>query len=268
MQLHFTIGLPGSGKTDWAKKQQNCYVINMDRYSIDVKNKEFIIKSVTDDINRTLVFNEKCSIIVDGLFSNCQDIYDIISNIKNIYIKYIDNVYVHYWKPDIEMCLFNDAYRRTISAAMTIKNMIITKPTDLELSALKINADNEVMLVEHEVERKPEYVVFFKDRNISTEEIVIKSEAWKVSGNRRNCWGEDHQVETESPVEFTEYDEIVNKVWPGITHMEYKRMFDYCVQTESNYEMDYYGGCIYYQYYSVDLRILHYYINENMKKYE
>lgn len=265
MELHFTIGLPGSGKTDWAKKQ-NCYIVDVDDCLINAINKESVIKSVTDRINSKLYYERHCKIIVDGLFSNCQQIYDIISNIKNS--KCIDKVYVHYWKPDIETCLFNDTYRRTISAAVTIKNMTINKPTDSELSALKINDETIVELVEHEVKRKPDFIVFFKDKNVDIEEFIIKSEAWKVSGNWRNCWGDDHQVEAESPVEFTEYDEIINKVWPDITHIEYKRMFDDCVQTESNYETDYYQGTINYEYYSVNLESLHYYINEKMKKYE
>lgn len=82
---------------------------------------------------------------------------------------------------------------------------------------------------------------------------VINSERWSNGGNWVNYMGNSSSVSPESPKEFDELDEILNKICPDITYLQYKKLHKQCVTLKTEDEHDYYGGSISYSWWSCNV---------------
>ena len=85
----------------------------------------------------------------------------------------------------------------------------------------------------------------------------LKSDRWSNGGTWGNYWGDSGSIAAETPKEFIEFDELLEKLCPNITFLQYKRVRELCVTCESDYENDYYSGREEYSYWVCDLKQLH-----------
>ena len=268
--LHLTMGLPGCGKTSWAKelsknneshwnRGEKPYHIEYDEIrESNYGTKRTVIEQFKDRIQHIVKNYET---IADSFISNTDG---VISILEMIDLRYIENLTIHYWIPDKEACLWNDRGRRTEKAEITINNALIKFPDkqkiEAYLSGKKANVKIEIK--KHTTERKPDWKVFF-DENVKDiasldEDGYIRSESWSLGGSWADCWGNNGSVSGEAQLSsFQEFDSILEKVCPNIGFLQYKNIYNQCVETGEKSEGDYYGGSVSYAYYKANLKNLY-----------
>lgn len=257
--LFITCGLPGSGKSHWANKKSKENETSMyGRYG--TKNPIITIdfdqisrgRAKQKDLLQNLVhyLRNKNSIIVDGLFLTYDDVSKLLKEVKSGcggIINPIDKVYIEWWQPMVEYCLYNDQYRRTESSEITIKNaqmdpmnMEFIKKLEEEFPELKGKIEYHL----HSVEKKPKWKLFGQMHGIPmTEEGIVTGSHWCLGGSWQNCWGSGGSVAGEpEPEDFTTFDELLERVSPNISFLQYKNISSRVIRTETYGESDYYGG--------------------------
>jgi hypothetical protein len=55
---------------------------------------------------------------------------------------------------------------------------------------------------------------------------------------------------------MSELDTLLEKVAPNISFLQYKKITNECISTKDFSEGDYYGGCVYYSQYVLDVKSL------------
>ena len=261
IDIELLIGLPGSGKSTYAKSQKskNTLVICIDDERWHAKTIQDAIRSGIKGIN----VNTK-KIILDGLFLNEKEITDALTFIA----EYFDNVSVtiHWWNEDRDSCLKNDGGRRETSAANTILNAEYKKPNIEKLNEYLKDWDTHINeeFVYHNVQLKPDWFRHFRAHTYITEDNKLRSYKWCNGGSAGSCW--DNYlipVSAEPPAKFTQLDNLLAEICPQITFLHYKIIQDECVYTEDSYQGDYYGGGCHYLNWVCDLEKLY----EMIKKF-
>ena len=240
--IHLMVGLPGSGKSSWAKNNIN-KVINLDNYNILTDSDE-----VEREIGYSLWFGSvEKDICIDTLITTNVGLNKLIEIVKKRFNRSINNVkfIIHFWKENRELCLKNDEGRRDISSGVTIRNAPLEYP-NISITNVKYE------IVEHEVYEK----TFYEKKFVKYSDI-LKSERWSVGGSWCNCWGDSGTIEPDEPKEFDEFDNLLEELCPNITFLQYKKIRKECVTCEEDSERDYYGGCEYFNYWSCDMKKLY-----------
>jgi len=94
-------------------------------------------------------------------------------------------------------------------------------------------------------------------------ESYIKSSRWSMGGSWGSYTGSTGTIEPDpQPQNFTEFDELIEKIAPDISFMKYKKIYATCVNVQSTSESDYYGGREYFGYYECDLYRLYEILDE------
>ena len=249
------VGLPGSGKTTFAEeycRKNNSKYGNPKVNHIDIdkikENSWAKYKDTEDVIYRNI--NKRVINIIDGLFLTNDDIIRVIDCLPSC------DVEIHFWKPDIEKCLHNDIGRRKENSTTTIKNAKIEIP---DLDRIKEETGNaNIIIVRHDVIEKPFWKVKSDEMDVCVRDgKYMFSDEWLMGGSYGDCWGDTlHPLSGDEPVDFTQFDSLLEKICPDITFLQYKNIFNQCVETDSRYESDYYGGGVTYGYYKCDLEKL------------
>jgi hypothetical protein len=87
---------------------------------------------------------------------------------------------------------------------------------------------------------------------------VMVSETWCIGGTWCSWDGMEYQCEPEqAPLSFRELDELLEKICPNITLLQYKRIMNDCVEIQNDSECDYYGGRRWLSLYVCDLDALY-----------
>lgn len=73
-------------------------------------------------------------------------------------------------------------------------------------------------------------------------DYVITSDEWCNGGSWGDWRGNHGTVESESPKEFTQLDDLLEELCPEITFLRYKKILKECVSIKTYTENDYYGG--------------------------
>jgi hypothetical protein len=83
----------------------------------------------------------------------------------------------------------------------------------------------------------------------------MKSDTWCLGGTTGSCWGpEKHTVSASTPpTSFKEFDDVLERVCPNITFLQYKRIYNHSVLSDTEHHSDYYGGSVEYGFYVCDL---------------
>lgn len=234
------MGLPGSGKSTWAKSQENKNTkhIEFDKCCI-VSPKYFSLEqAIKEEIKNNLSYK---NIILDFIFYTQEDLIKIIEYTKEFNIQSIE---IKFWNENRERCIINDRIRknrenRKYSCESSIKNSKFEKP-NIEFLNKKYEGVKFKML---------EYNVY---RGMSKEEFILKindgrsiivNDCWSQGGTWRDCWGNGGTISPEEPYEFEKFDEILEKICPNINYINYKKIKRACVRMDTFEYGDYYGGC-------------------------
>ena len=84
------------------------------------------------------------------------------------------------------------------------------------------------------------YELYFSGKSIT-------SDRWCLGGTSGSCWDDQKRpVSASAERDFVELDEVLEKILPGLTFMQYKKIYRECVTRHEYNEGDYYGGSIGY----------------------
>lgn len=260
-----TMGLPGSGKTFFCDdfeenyKKNNSYKrinnINIDKLKESFFDKDkpfsYLVKSnicYFDNIN-----------IIDGPFFSESDIIEILKVLK---LKEINNIEIHYWEPDINICLWNDKGRRDKDSTITIKNCKIQKP-NIEKLKKDFNFSN-ISLTYHQIIKKPDWI--FKVENLGiniNKSKYLYSEEWSLGGHYENMKQDYFNIDADTPPNsFYELDDLLENVCPNLTFLQYKNILRNFVEIEKRTEDDYYNSSQTFACYKCDLNKMFDYLKE------
>ena len=237
-------GLPGSGKTRYAKK-------------LEKENPGTQVFSLDNNPSPFKDFDEYADIyVIDGLILTNNDIINVINEFdKNASgIWSLRKLEIHHWLEDREACLINDSTRpKERSAAITIKSAPFEYP-DMEkiLRGIRFKEISECIIVEETV-YNPETKI---NSLINILGDKIESDEWCTGGSWADYKGNRGELEIENPPsEFKKLEEILDEVTPEMTRKDYKEILK-LVTTKERFEHDYYGGVGQYSRFEIDTKIL------------
>lgn len=248
-KLTILWGLPGSGKTSYAERRwpygsYRYYVLDCDNYGRGMKLEDIVFNVSSNFSHRTAK-----DFILDGLFNTNEQVDKLLDAISRA--TKLPEIEIIYWAENREACLWNDRGRRKMNSEVTIKHAPFEEPSRELINKYKIT------LVRENVERKPIFKVWAGERNLGSGN-KLKSDTWCLGGYSKNCWGDQHQVSAGTqPVSFVELDNFLAENYPNITFMQYKKIMNDCVTTETTGDSDYYGGYVEYGYFECNLRLLY-----------
>lgn len=259
-KITIITGLPGSGKTTLAdklwNKDKSQSIIHLD----DCRNKSLddIMKNAFCNFSfyAKYVDNGKKDFIFEGLLLTNEDISNFINAIKQYRSDL--NIIIHYFREDRKTCLYNDIGRREKDASVTIRNAKYEEPNG---EYIKEHTGVTIRKQLHNVVPKSSVDMFYDIKGISYKRLT--SASWSLGGTYGSCW-DDHlsPIAPDETPEFTEFDELVEKICPNITFMQYKKLYKNCVTTEKESVSDYYGGTEYRANYVCNLEQLYYDLEE------
>lgn len=158
-ELHMLIGLPGSGKTTFAKSVKNAEVLDFDyiyRECLDGLEIKVTSEKLEELLPNTLSSN---IVVLDGLFMDQFEVENILTlfldwcNKKDIQI---EKIIFEYWKPDKKKCLWNVKDRNSDGVNLSIELFDLGKPNRKEIeNKFKIKTElNLYTIVKKKVEGK------------------------------------------------------------------------------------------------------------------
>lgn len=71
---------------------------------------------------------------------------------------------------------------------------------------------------------------------------LYKLKRWSLGGEGGNYLGKRWSISSEEQKEFVELDDFLIKVVPDISFLQYKRIFNHCVDKVEWHEYDYYSS--------------------------
>lgn len=261
-ELHVLVGLPGSGKTTFANQFRD---VTYDEYGYSHTNyraKKYADIIDYDAIYKKVGFTDKLEInkekvlkmalprlkydimILDGLFVTQKDVEWVLSvyldNPKFTERITVEKIIVDSWIPDKEACLWNDRGRRNIGAAVSIQ---LLEQEKINVKQIEKRFGIKTKLELHSIARKPEYRIFVEENNIKSvhEGKYLDSATWCLGGEAWGWDGGKHNIGAEQPNNFDEFDELIEKICPTITFLQYKKLYKNCVTMEEKDNSDYYS---------------------------
>lgn len=231
MKLIILNGLPGSGKTNWVRrnKKDGDIVLDFDTH-------RYPPFPVDEKIAETIIF--------DGLFLTEKNIIDVINVfadnvLQETYI--VDEIEIHHWKEDRDACRENDSTRsRHRSAKLTIDRAKFEIPNINNISnGIKIKAGN-INIIEETVYKKPKKEELKKKygNNIVSDSWIVSGETWGWKSDTRYPMDPDPV-----PKEFEELEKFLDTVYPELSRSEYKEVLG-MVKIKEGKVHDYYSNYI------------------------
>lgn len=293
-------GLPGSGKSHYVKEAiKNFYSIPGKRmhmvFALDYRTStnagyEFTshgilgehwvnhverVKMLESHVRYSEKFlddskNPEYHVYVDVPCCTYKELKSVIEMLFNYFMK-AEQVKVVYWEPDREICLYNDGGRREFTSRVSIKNMPFETPTASGVQQAfmdMLNTSPNVTIQKMYVQRKAEWKHTFNSEIASKGEPILfngklTSTGYSLGGTCRDIMGEvSHIIEAEPMGTFDELDNLLERVCPTMTFLQYKKMFKELVSIEDRDAGDYYSDCR-EAYYEIDLSELYSWLNEN-----
>lgn len=269
LEVNILVGLPHSGKTHWAK--QNFHVpiwsrshsnVYLDLDGVDKRsNIQLNLHELFENNYLNYIENDTYSICIDydcltlvdiGLLVDATNRY-FKNHYKSCEIYYV----IHQWEYKITQCVNNgkiiSKYRKDFDTKMNL--IVNSKPYDFSIEDLK-KLHEKCRIEKHGVPTLGIYDVLFAPLGHEGTNYLC-SESWTTGGTCNDCWGGSYNIQSENPRNFTEFDELIEKIYEDISFIKYNKLKAACVTMEEDHEYDYYGGCQYYAYWKCDLRKLY-----------
>lgn len=253
--LELLVGLPGSGKSTYAKTENTKSTVAV----ADVDSaRERLFGSQRENLSACVkeamrgVPQNRATIIIDGLFLTNQDRINAIRAVASYY--HDCHCTIHVWNEDRETCLKNDGGRRASTSSNTIQHAIYEPVNTEEIqNGVAEWGVTVVDVVPHTVQLKPDWQRFFRP-HVWIEDGKLRSEEWSGGGAYGNCWHSSMSpVSAEEPLPFKALDDLLLKIVPDLTFLQYRRIQNECVTADSRYSPDYYGGGVTYNFWVCDL---------------
>jgi hypothetical protein len=256
-------GLPGSGKTTYLRSFQdklvhNGYYSRNSYFNCDellkLKKEKSLLNLLSEDISylvkRHYFEKKEYYVIIDALITTNKDLKNVLELIKKIIGEKEYDVSIEWWEEDRDSCVWNDEYRRDTNSI----NSIMTLPYEkVDMQSLKEELNIPIRATKHTVIRKSKEKHFAQEKNICNDRGILTSERWCLGGNCCDCWGGDYVVHEDIPVNFTEFDVMLEEICPNISFLKYKKIWAECVTIETENENDYYGGSVKYARYQCNI---------------
>lgn len=288
--FHILMGLPGSGKSHFAKETQEwydeefntySYIVDLDRTVIHYDDEKTTQESMEEVFNTSGLdtygqHNKVRQVIVDGLILTKPVLKHVMELCLEHTAKFSKTTpqisfHIHKWNDDRETCEHNAGLRMMMdkekNVTYTIKHIRFDNLTDEDVESIlgdkKTPNIHISTITHHKVPRLSFYDVVLKPHDNSPKhEETMSSESWTMGGSCCNYLGNSWTMESEEPVEFTQYDDLLLKICPNITYLQYKKLYGECVKMDTWNESDYYGGSVTYGCWTCDLKKLY----EGLKK--
>lgn len=261
INIELLMGLPGSGKTHYAKEKEDknngTYAVILDDLA-DIQCQCYgKHKPVTELIQLGCrnIHNRARTIILDGLFLTNEQVILALRSVAQEF-KSVD-VVIHQWNEDREICLKNDGGRREASSSITIQSALYELIDVNYINQRLFDSNVQITkVIKHTVELKPDWQRYWRP-HVWHDDGKLRSPSWHTGGYWGDCWGGKHPVSPEDPYNFDKLDELLEKVAPKLTFLQYKRIQQECVSTEITDKCDYYGGYIHCCNWVCDLEALY-----------
>ena len=280
--VEILVGLPGSGKTYYAKKQgvhpDVCFAdLSKEKAMYICTDKDAYYDRKPRTIEQII---HNCEFgywimchntnwdhwIIDGLFLTNDVQHKVVEALNREIIKYVDKylddiklkIRFVYFKEDREACLYNDRARnREKLANITIEHADYEKPNIESLQSEFPKFEFE--LLEKEVHKMNVFESKFLTKGSYDNERELRSDTWCLGGTCGNCWNDtlSHIGADAQPTEFKEFDDLLTELCPNITLLQYKKLYNSLVSIETEEEHDYYGGSTENAYYKCNLKDLY-----------
>jgi hypothetical protein len=263
-ELHVLVGLPGSGKTTFTKQYEPTY---LDAYSgvrrPNIKAKKHALIVDYDEIFRKVGFTDKLNInrekianmplpniqyqylILDGLFITQADVEWVIGLYLNDFqfkTQYtVEKIIVDVWKPDKEKCLWNDRARQDVRNCSSALSIRVMEPERIDIKAIEDRFGVKTKLELHDVVRAPAYKIMIAENDLyKVNGKYLESANWCLGGKSYHWSGSESYLPAEDPLNFDAFDELLEKICPQITYLQYKKIYAKCVTKEERSNCDYY----------------------------
>lgn len=247
-QLKVTIlyGLPASGKTFFANRLVRISKVDFDSIiRSSGPNKFAIMAALNKEVARRINGDH---LIIDGLVTTNQQLRDIIDSLTADFSKYQLVFELIYWLEDRDSCLHNDKNRRTLSSEVSIKNLPYEKPDfslfpelpQKRVQAMKVVRKSPAIVWISDLLEKLEYGEWQIKQVVDS--LEMKSSSWCLGGTWGSWDGSSGTVSAESPLEFHEFDRLLEVACPNIGFLAYKKLKRETCTLVTNEENDYYGG--------------------------
>lgn len=254
--IHILVGLPGSGKTYFAKnfvmENPNIHFISED----EIKKKQLYSSSnityeIELELKRCFSRNSKPDILIDSLFLTNKSIIDLLKKFNKYANDY--NVVLHIWNEDREICVKNDAGRRNLGSKQTILNIPYE---EIDISLLQSKLSFNISIKKHIVKLKENWKQYLDTKqHFMIKNGCLISSKWCLGGVTGNYNGDSYPVSADPQPDFEELDELLEMICPNITYLQYKKLSKNCIKIEEEEEYEYYGSHYTYAHYECDLDI-------------
>lgn len=277
-KLIVAYGLPGSGKTFYGEKiKNNTFVINLDKYIKDGKYPPVneMLNTAYNDFPKKLWNLNQTDVYIDGLICTHERLFSVVKEAYDFYCSDMfkftpfNEVEVVYWKPDIEKCKDNIQRRNDgRNVDITLNNIEFEEISENSFVENRIkNITNKYVNVK--VNRKEIYMDtnwcnYFLPLIENSSENCIYSKPWSLGGTWGDCWGNLGTISPEpQPKNFKEFDDLLMKVCPNISYLQYKILYDNCVSIDEDSNYDYYGGHEYQARFKLNVKDCYDWLVEN-----